>query len=100
MTAENAKSAAQCAEQAPHGFQQVFGDAGTLKHHSHKDEQRNREQDLVGHDAEDSLRQGAENGEAHDAQRVAKERKNQRHPGERQGNLIARHQRNNDGQLP
>src|SRR5262249_40210292 len=56
----------------------------------------NREQDLVGHDAENSLRQRTENGKAHDASSIAKKGENQRHTRKRQRDLIARHQRSND----
>ncbi len=91
------QAAAQRAEQAAHTFEQSLGDARLLQHHAHEDEQRDRQQHFVGHDAEDALRQRAENAEVHQAKRVAEPRESQRHPGQRQRDRITGHQRHDDG---
>jgi hypothetical protein len=63
-----AEPAAQAAEQQRHGIEQLLGDLRALQHDAHEDEQRHRDQHLVGHDAEDALREGAEDGEVEDTE--------------------------------
>jgi hypothetical protein len=58
------------AEQPPHGLQQFAGDARALQHHAHEDEQRHRDQHLVGlvHQAEDAVVEGLQEAQrAHHA---------------------------------
>ena len=63
--------AAQAAEQPAHALEQLLGDARLLEHHAHEDEHRDGQKHLVGHDAENALRQRAEDAETHHAEHVA-----------------------------
>ena len=51
---------AHAAEQAAHGFDQLGRDVRTLEHQPHEDEERDRDQRVAGHGAEDALRQRAQ----------------------------------------
>ncbi len=88
----DAEAAGQRAEQPAHGLQQLFGNARALEHHAHEDEQRNRQQHIVGHDAEDALRQRAKEREVHHAGQMSGNREGERDAGERERDRIANHQ--------
>ena len=93
----NAKAARQRAEQPAHGFQQILGDARALQHHAHEDEERDGEQHVVGHDAENALRQRAKEREIMTARGRAGGGEEQRHAGKRQRHRIAGEQQRADG---
>jgi hypothetical protein len=80
------------AEQPAHGFQQVLGEARAFEHHAHEHKQRDRDQHLVGHDAEHTGRQRAQQRQIHHARPVTGEREAERDTAERQRHRIARHQ--------
>ena len=53
---------------APMVLSRFVGDPGALQHDAHEHEQRHGEQDLVGHDAKDAVRDEAEEGQVERAQ--------------------------------
>jgi hypothetical protein len=55
-----------------------------LQHDAHEDEQRDGDQHVVGHDAEDALAQRAEERQVHDAEQPAEEGEQDRHAGKRE----------------
>ena len=89
----DAKPAAQRTEQPGHGLEQFLGDLRTLQHHAHEDEQRDRQQHLVGHHPEDALRQRAEQADIHHAGEMADHRERERHAAERERHRITGEQR-------
>ena len=56
----DAEPAAQRAGGVADHVHQVLGQPGSLQHHAHEDEQRDREQRRIGDDAEDAVRQQIE----------------------------------------
>ena len=56
----DAEPAAQRAGGEPDHVHQLFGELGFLQHHAHEHEQRNGEQRVIGHHAEDAVRQQVE----------------------------------------
>ena len=85
-----AESAAQGTEQAGHGIEQVFRHPRTLQHHSHKDKERHRDQDLVGHDPEEPVGRLQEGRSKKPA--AAEQGESQGGAGEREGHREAQQQ--------
>jgi hypothetical protein len=73
--------------------EQVVGDARALQDQTHEDEQGDRDQGLVVHDAEDPARQSLDVGHVEDAENRAEAREDQGHSSQGECNGKAGQQR-------
>ena len=89
----DAEAAAHAAHYQRHGLQQLFRQSRSLEHHPHEDEQRHRNQQVVGHDAVDAIGQGLHEGELKNAEGGTAEGVDQGHARKREGDRKAKHQR-------
>jgi hypothetical protein len=67
----------------------ILGETAALQHRAHESEKRNREQQIVGQDAEDALRQRLQQGELKVPELDADHTEKQAHRGERERDRIA-----------
>ena len=94
----DAEAAAQPAHEQSHGVQQRLGEFRALEHHPHEDEQRHRDEQVVGHDAVDAVGERLHEGEFEDLEMGADQRVDQRHPRQGEGDGEAQQQRAAQGE--
>ena len=83
------EAAAHRAEQLAHRVEQVLGEPAALQDRAHEGEERDRQQQLVGGDAEDALGQRLQQHEVEIAELDGKEAEAQAHRRERERDRIA-----------
>jgi hypothetical protein len=94
----DSETAAQVSEELAHRQEQLLGDLGPLEHHAHEDEERHRDQHLVGHEADVAPCQRTEIGGVEHTQPHAGQPEHQRHAGEGEGHREAQHEEADDAE--
>ena len=90
------KTSADRAEQLPHRVEEILGQPAALQYRAHEGEERDRQQQLVGRDAENALGQRLQQNEVEIAQLDGEKPETQAYRRERKRNRITDEQDNDE----